>query len=150
MVGRFRRGAGEEKEGGGITSDAVGSLKVRFSSALPSGRASSRKLAGRPCFQKFVTWENWCCAKAWAVGDQGAWAVGGQGAIAITRYAHPGICVPTGVAVQGLQGDQPPPEYKDPGEASTESWQWAGDLLLPLTSNPTETLQPLKKCYQAV
>ena len=69
--------------------------------------------------------------------------MGGQGAIAIARYAHPGICVPTGVAVQGLQGDQPPPEYKDPGEASTESWRWAGDLPLPLTSNPTETLQPL-------
>ena len=49
-----------------------------------------------------------------------------------------------------MVGDQPPPGYKDPGEASTSSWQWARDLLLPLTSGPTVTLQSLKKCIQAV
>ena len=50
-----------------------GSWKVTFCSARPPGSASSRKLAWRPCFQKFITWENWCWANAWAVGDQGAW-----------------------------------------------------------------------------
>ena len=48
---------------------------------------------------------------------------------------------------QGAEGvmvnDQPPPEYKDPGEASAKSWRWARDLLLPLTSSPTVTLQSL-------
>ena len=60
-------------DGGGTTSEADGSWKVRFNSARPPGSASSRKLAWRPCFQKLATWENWCWANAWAVGDQGAW-----------------------------------------------------------------------------
>ena len=90
---------------------------MTFSSARPPGSASRRKLAWRPCFQKLATWENWCWAKAWAVGDQGAGGV--------------------------IVGDQPPTGHKDPAEASTKSWQWARDLLLPLASRPTETLQPL-------
>ena len=53
---------------------------------------------------------------------------------------------PGGVIV----GDQPPTGHKDPAEASTKSWQWARDLLLPLASRPTVTLLSLKKCYQAV
>ena len=46
---------------------------------------------------------------------------------------------PGGVIV----GDQPPTGHKDPAEASTKSWQWARDLLLPLASRPTVTLQSL-------
>ena len=34
MMGRLRVGAGDEKKGGGMTSEAVGSWKVRFSSAF--------------------------------------------------------------------------------------------------------------------
>ena len=125
-MGRFRGGGGawDEKKGGGITSEAEGSWKVRFSSAFPLGSASSLKLAVRPCFQKFVTWENWCCAKAWAVGDQGTGGV--------------------------IEGDQPLAGYKDPEEASTESWHWTRDLLLPLASRPTETLQPLLRSVKEV
>ena len=63
---------GTGRKGGGTTSVAEGSWKVTFSSARPPGSASSRKFARRPCFQKLTTWENWCWAKAWAVGDQGA------------------------------------------------------------------------------
>ena len=115
-MGRWR-GTGETYAGGGITSEAGGSWKVRFNTARPPGSASSRKLAWRLCFQKLTTWENWCWAKAWAVGDQGAGGV--------------------------IVGDQPPTGHKDPAEASTKSWQWARDLLLPLASRPTETLQSL-------
>ena len=49
----------------------------------------------------------------------------------------------------GAMVDDQPRGYTGP-DASTQSWQWARDLLLPLASRPTETLQPLKKCYQAV
>ena len=49
----------------------ISNLNV-FPCARPPGSASSWKLAWRPCFQKFATWENWCWAKVWAVGDQGA------------------------------------------------------------------------------
>ena len=55
-----------------MTSEAEGSLNVRLNSARSPGSASSQKLASRPCFQKFATWENWWWAKAWAVGVQGA------------------------------------------------------------------------------
>ena len=40
------------------------------------------------------------------------------------------------------------PGIRTPGKASTQSWHWARDLLLPLAPRPTETLQPLKKCYK--
>ena len=55
---RWGAGAGITGDGGGTTSEAWGSWKVRFNSARPPGSASSRKVASRPCFQKFATWEN--------------------------------------------------------------------------------------------
>ena len=59
-MGRWVAGAGfgNTWDGGGTTSEAGGSWNVRFSSARPLGSASKRKVAWRPCFQKFATWEN--------------------------------------------------------------------------------------------
>ena len=52
-----------------------GSWKTRLISAWPLFRDLRWKLAGLPCLQKLVTWDNRCWARQWAVGvhcaDQG-------------------------------------------------------------------------------
>ena len=43
-----------------------GSWNIRLISAWPLSRDLIWRLAGLPCLQKFVTWENMCWAKHWA------------------------------------------------------------------------------------
>ena len=52
-----------------------GSWNIRLISAWPLFRDFRWKLAGLPCLQKFVTWDNWSWAKHWAVGVHWAGAI---------------------------------------------------------------------------
>ena len=95
MMGRFD-GNGwlgvkvEVGGGGGMSSLGEGSWNVRLSSDWPLFRDLSWNMADLPCLQKFVTWENWCWAKHWAVGVH--WA----GAILVLVQAGPGLVLGEG------------------------------------------------------
>ena len=54
--------------GEAMISLGLGSWKFRLISAWPLFRDLRWKLAGLPCLQKLVTWENRCWAKHWPVG----------------------------------------------------------------------------------
>ena len=65
-------------DGGGTTSEVLGSWKVRFNFAWPPGSDSRQKLACRPLFQKFATWENWWKATVWRWGEKWFGGAGGS------------------------------------------------------------------------
>ena len=120
-MGRWGVETGDTWVGGGTTVEAGGSWNVRLNLAWPPGSASSWKLAERPCLQKLVTCENWCWAKAWAVGDQGAWG--------------------------GIVDDQP--RVQGPLAASTQTGRLSLRTLRGGHST-RPFCKPLKKCYQAM